>query len=433
MIYDYVILGGGISGLYCAYLLQNKFPEKQILILEKDKNVGGRIHTYYSKYMTVEAGAGRINNKHKRIIRLIRELGLSDKRIHISGDIGYAKVSENGAHHTMLFGKDILSHDYISRVVSSSKREPSNLLKSMSFLDYAKTILSHNEIEYIQDAFGYYSELVLMNAFDALHLMQEIGPNNKFFGLSSGLSQIVFRIREIIEAKGCRIICNKTVENIHHTPAKYNTSFNANANPSDFDFIEVYCNENKRPYIGRNCICALPKYVAEKFSYFKPNRSLFSQIVCAPLCRIYCVFPMDKNGKVWFSGLSKFTTNNNLRMVIPISEKDGTIMISYSDNKYADYWNKLYQSKGEDGLYKELHKLIRNSTGINIPKPVLTKVFYWKCGVGYWGIGADSSHFPLQPNSEVPVYLSGEHYSSTYQQWIEGALETSERVVNVCT
>ena len=428
MIYDYVILGGGISGLYCAYLLQKKFPEKQILILEKDKNVGGRIHTYYSKYMTVEAGAGRINNKHKRVIKLIRELGLSDKIIHISGDIGYAKVSENGMHHTMLFGKDILSREYISRVVSSSKREPVNTLKSMSFLDYAKTILSNNEIEYIIDSFGYYSELVLMNAFDAIHLMQEIGPNNKFFGLSGGLSQIVVRIREVIEAKGCRIICNKTVENINSIT---NNMHNNMHNHMHNHVIEVYCHENKRPYVGRNCICALPKYVAEQFPYFKPNRSLFSQIVCAPLCRIYCVFPIDKNGKVWFSGLTKFTTNNNLRMVIPISEKDGTIMISYSDNKYADYWNKLYQSRGEEGLYTELYKLIQNSTGINIPKPLLTKVFYWKCGVGYWGIGADSSHFPLQPTMEVPVYLSGEHYSNISQQWIEGALETSERVINV--
>jgi monoamine oxidase len=124
------------------------------------------------------------------------------------------------------------------------------------------------------------------------------------------------------------------------------------------------------------------------------------------------------------------TTNNNLRMVIPISEKDGVIMISYSDNKYADGWNRLYKSKGVEGVDRELARLVKKSTGMDIPAPLSTRVFHWPCGVGYWGIGADSSQFPLQPDTGVPIYLCGEHYSAKYQQWMEGALETAKRVVD---
>jgi monoamine oxidase len=116
-------------------------------------------------------------------------------------------------------------------------------------------------------------------------------------------------------------------------------------------------------------------------------------------------------------------------MVIPISEADGVIMISYSDNKYADGWNRLYKSGGIREVNRELAILMKKSTGIDIPAPISTRVFHWTCGVGYWGIGANSSQFPLQPDIDIPIYLCGEHYSATHQQWVEGALETAEIVI----
>ena len=41
--YDLVIVGGGISGLFLAYKLSE--TNLKILLLEKEKNLGGRIHT----------------------------------------------------------------------------------------------------------------------------------------------------------------------------------------------------------------------------------------------------------------------------------------------------------------------------------------------------------------------------------------------------
>ena len=41
--YDIVIVGGGISGLFLAYKLVD--TDLNILVLEKEKEFGGRIHT----------------------------------------------------------------------------------------------------------------------------------------------------------------------------------------------------------------------------------------------------------------------------------------------------------------------------------------------------------------------------------------------------
>jgi hypothetical protein len=121
-------------------------------------------------------------------------------------------------------------------------------------------------------------------------------------------------------------------------------------------------------------------------------------------------------------------------MVIPIDTKQGSIMISYTDNKYAEFWRTLYEKKGVREVNRQLKEKMWASLGIEIPMPKHTKVFYWKCGVGYWGIGADSheiSNRMTKPFPDIDLFVCGEHYSEKNQQWMEGALETATRVIRL--
>ena len=77
--YDNVIIGGGISGLYLAYRLSQKFPNKTIAILEKYQQLGGRIYTVKKTIKELgnlkikyEAGAGRFSNEHYSLINLLK-------------------------------------------------------------------------------------------------------------------------------------------------------------------------------------------------------------------------------------------------------------------------------------------------------------------------------------------------------------------------
>jgi hypothetical protein len=106
-------------------------------------------------------------------------------------------------------------------------------------------------------------------------------------------------------------------------------------------------------------------------------------------------------------------------------------MISYSDNKYAEYWNRLYTYKGIKEVNRVLKEKVFETTGIHIPMPKHTKVFYWSCGVGYWGVGADSEKISkkmIKPFPKMELYVCGENFSENGQQWMEGALETSKAV-----
>jgi hypothetical protein len=105
-----------------------------------------------------------------------------------------------------------------------------------------------------------------------------------------------------------------------------------------------------------------------------------------------------------------------------------TMMISYSDHKYALFWRDV-EKKGN--LVEVLRYFIKEELNVHMPEPLEVNVFFWEHGVGYWG-KIDSQKASRQLVNPFPgFYLCGENYSSQYQQWMEGALETSERVVDL--
>ena len=83
MIYDLIIIGGGISGLL-SYLEAKKNGFDKIVILEQKSRLGGRIDTITTKspYSTwLDLGAARFSSTQTRMMSLLKELGL-ESHIH---------------------------------------------------------------------------------------------------------------------------------------------------------------------------------------------------------------------------------------------------------------------------------------------------------------------------------------------------------------
>ena len=81
MLYDLIIVGGGISGLRVAIKALKKRPNIKCLILEKYGYIGGRVVTYRKDIPKVgevqwENGAGRIATSHKKVLKLFKKYNL---------------------------------------------------------------------------------------------------------------------------------------------------------------------------------------------------------------------------------------------------------------------------------------------------------------------------------------------------------------------
>ena len=106
MLFDIIIIGGGIAGLYTLYSLSKKHPNLKILLLEKGKNLGGRIYTYKDQYMTLEAGAGRFSDTN--ILFFQRDV---TQRILASEELALAKRTAEQASQAKSHFVSHISHE----------------------------------------------------------------------------------------------------------------------------------------------------------------------------------------------------------------------------------------------------------------------------------------------------------------------------------
>ena len=101
--YDLIVVGGGIAGLYTIYKYLELVKEKnkliktknnkikpRILLIESTSRLGGRIHTIIKlnkenpndknkKPLVYEAGGARFSKKHKLLFELIKDFKLESK------------------------------------------------------------------------------------------------------------------------------------------------------------------------------------------------------------------------------------------------------------------------------------------------------------------------------------------------------------------
>ena len=75
-IYDIVIVGGGISGLYCLSRILEKNPNCNVILLEKENYLGGKSSSKYDENGNVEyeMGPQRVLPTHYRMKKLLGEL-----------------------------------------------------------------------------------------------------------------------------------------------------------------------------------------------------------------------------------------------------------------------------------------------------------------------------------------------------------------------
>lgn len=404
--YDLIIVGGGISGLFLYYKLLN--TGKKILLLEKNELFGGRIlqceevingHEY-----SFPKGGARFNLNHTEVIKLLKELKLLDFRKD-KGQNAYVDFVDSKNEFSKKFN-DKSGFDYITKILDKAKHDDTIYLKSCTFQEYAKKHLKNDELEYMIVASGYSGQLKNMNMYDAYHLFSKgIRPDLTYY--SGYYHKMIDKLVNLIEESNGVLKNKSNVKSIQYD----NTN-------------EIYSvNVNDKEIKGTKIALCLPKNALLKIPLLKPIHSVLEKsISCKPLCRVYALF---KKEDIWFNDLTtKVITNNPLRFIIPMDRENGLIMISYTDDEYTKYWNSMKTKKEvKDAIVKNVKLTFKKE--INAPEKVW--VFNWDCGVGYWNKGIDSNKVANQiTNPCKNLYICGENYSLT-QSWVEGSLESCNR------
>ena len=224
MIYDSIIIGAGVSGLYMAYKLSEK--GKKVLIIERNNYLGGRIYTHKDKLAGInfqyEAGAARIASIHILILKLITEFDLDNELIEISNErIPIVRnLTYNTRHEldTVYNANDNEKLDIqflINKVLKKSNLFSEQFLRTISIFNLAQHILSGPASQFLLDAFGYDGELLHLNAYDGIRMFKNsFSFKNKYFILKSGLSNLCNMIGKRIEDNGGLICLNRDFKGV---------------------------------------------------------------------------------------------------------------------------------------------------------------------------------------------------------------------------
>lgn len=404
--FDIIIIGGGISGLYAALKLNKN---KKVLLLEKEQQFGGRIYTDYfvlnSNKYSLEAGAARILETHNLMIQLIKKMRLYSKLIKIDAVVNFIPSK----YYTLSKYANKTGYDYIDEILNHNKKSK-DYLQQITFEQLLLKHYSDDKVKFILDSCGYYGDLKIQNAYDALKVFQySVRTDKHYYIMKDGFSQLINEMVKYIKLKHTCLL-NQYCKAIYYNDGVFTL------------------NVNNKKFLCKNIILAVPKENLLNLGYLKPYFPLLHSIFCIPLLRIYSIY---KKQDVWFDGLKKTTTNNKLKYIIPIDPEKGIVMTSYTDHTNTKYWQQKCKNKKELDL--ALKKNIENVFRITPKTPLDIKCYNWPCGVGLWKPGYNSSEIitkVLHPNKKIPLFIVGENYSK-YQGWMEGALDSVERCLQI--
>ena len=397
-IYDYIVVGGGISGLYMTYKLSQ--TGKSILLVESTNRLGGRILTTKEKNLQFELGAARISSKHTKMMSLINELDLKDDLIKLPDKVTY-KIK----------GPKVNFHNLVKEVQEKSKLYTRKYLENVSLHQLCIDILGEEMTEYFKDSLGYDSEFTNFQAYMALKIFKkDLFSKCDYYVLKNGLSSVTDTIATLLED-------NEDVT----------IKLECSVTDLGKNFIQI----DKKKIYGQRIICALPYQAVIKLPKLK-DLECIQGVQPVPLIRIYAQYPKDKNGKVWFHGLHRTITDNYIRHIIPIDYETGLIMISYTDGELANMWSQL-DKLGKKTLVERLHKQVKKVLNKDPPDPIMISTRYWSGGVHMWKPGynvKETYETLLKPFPKENIYMINESFSK-HQSWVEGCLDMAYDVIEL--
>ena len=413
MLYDYIIVGGGMAGLTVAKGLAEK--RHKVLCLEYWPTWGGRVVTERTSVgghrIQYEIGAGRIFEKHERVNALVKKYGLH--KYPITSDSEY-----RGADNTFV--------ELFAPIKAALETLPASVLGTHTIKQLVPKSLHH-----VLAMFPYVSEFDIMRADVALHLFGRGRPmasasrtgDADYYGLVEGLDALARCLHG--DAVKAGAICR----------ARHKVDDAKRAADGLFDVVGTKGKKGEETpfhYRGTNVIIATCRCSLAGFSVLK-GAALLKQVQTGALLRMYAVYPKNADGRVWFHGLKKQVTAGPLRHVIPINEETGLIMISYTDGGDTKYWREKEGRVLEDAVQREIKALLPDLT---IPRPIYLKKHDWTQGCSYWSPVPSMGAYNIAAASRVAhnpaphVYVVGESVS-TRQTWVEGALESAEYLLDV--
>ncbi len=381
--YDIAFVGAGISSLYAVYKALKYDASIKVVILEKNRNIGGRVA--WGKFSGIDvvkgAGIGRFD-KDKHLIKLLDELNVP--YTVKTTQVAYYKTKSPASSLLQLI--NAMSND------NSSKRD--------AFKQFGQNILGKKEYEAFKRDVGY-TDYETLDVDDAIHNygFEDTYGSNKTFGFSWKF--LIQRLKEFIGPNV--IISNTEIVRLDFTsPTKHITLYDAIGNS----------------WVAQK-VC-IGTTISSLYTLL-PTFSIFRYISSQPFIRIYA-----RLNKALPIGPGYTVVSNEFQKIIgPFGKhNDNIYMLAYADNLDAKILHKATKKQLQDKLQS-----LFGDTSLQIQKYVK---YYWQEGTHAYiplnkKYSSRNQFIRCAQHPRKNVYVIGEVVAMN-QGWVSPALQTVHNI-----
>ena len=389
--FDAIVIGGGVAGLYAAHRLQASGA--RVVVLERSSTLGGRLVERPFGGTVVPTGAG-IARKHKDVtlLRLASALRVPTTPFEIQH--AYAPGIDGAG-----VVEDLLPR--LRRAALPSSTRPT------TFRAFALRALGRDRYRAFVRASGYTD----FEGADARDTLQSYGLEDNADGWT-GVAVPWNRLAAAL-ARGVQVRLSSEVTRIAH---------------HDGGGVQVFLRDRATPLWCRVVVVAtdvfglralLPEFTAPLWSHILPQ----------PFVRTYAVVARASRGIVAHA-VPRFTVvPAPLQKVIPMDPSRGVYMIAYADNASAESVQRLNDD------CRAFAALLADA--LSLPQAAVkldkVKTFYWRAGTHAFAplprpFKTRAAFLHAAQHPAPRVFVAGEAVARR-QGWVQGALESVDEVL----
>ncbi len=492
-ILDVAIVGGGVAGVYAAWRLRTDPPKGQpvpdVQVFELSQRIGGRLLSVSPPDLPgvfCELGGMRYISSQTLVRSLIEDqLNLQTEAFSVGEpeNINYMRGkrfrtkelaegvrvpydlhwSERGVPISDLIG-NVLDR-MIPGITNMSGAAMRDFLRGWEvdgrpmhewgFWNLLARGMSHEAYELARVTSGYDTAGLNWNAFDTISLNFDLASDVTFHRLPGGYQQVPLTLAKQFEQAGGTINRGQRL-----------VSFDTGEDGTVVLQVEDVAGGRCHTVRARKLVLAMPRRSLELLEPTGPVmdrsltavRSLIESVIPIPLFKLFVAYEFP-----WWESVGVDTGRSVTDLPVrqcyywaTAKSRDnhrthGVLLASYDDSLNVDFWAglagphlsphpgaqdwKSYEPPG--AMIDEVDRQLRELHDVRYaPTPYTAAYIDWSIdpfggGVNFWKVGAKSWEvIPriVQPVADVPVFICGEAYSNG-QGWVEGALETTELVL----
>lgn len=306
------IIGGGITGLSAMHYLQ-KVKQQQnldlnLVLIEKDELLGGKIKTAKDEEFIMETGADSIVARHASVMPLIEDLGLQEHVVYNGTGISY--LYANNRLHAIpadsvfgipmnkeaLFSSTLISEEGKQEALKDFETVNETFTKDSSIGEFLEAFLGKELVEnqiapvlsgvysgnlyeltlattlpYLVDYKNKYGSIIKGFEANAAHFKGT--ANKKFISFDEGMSALTDRLEETLE--DAAIVKGVQTEKVEKTQAGYEIK-TSNGETINADYVVL-----ATPHRAAQTMLNLPELDEE-----------FDQLLTSSLVSIYLGFDL---------------------------------------------------------------------------------------------------------------------------------------------